>query len=227
MRSRLIVAVAAASLTLAAVPSGASAQVAGENQGVTAVRGPHGVVLRFGPRAASVYRRIAGRRVRVACSTLAKPGFGPSIEGGSEQVLRAPRRRGPIRTGDRSRLDYCSVRLQRGSELVALAPVTARGRTYIDEFLTSALPDLPFELGEPNAGTPPSVAQLVARGHGLIVALDGPDGSPPPGKIGYWTDGRRAVAAALSHAGRRLFLDTDGDVVRTNVMQYYLDVEDI
>src|SRR4051812_36640613 len=125
MRPRLLVAIAAAAVLLAALPPSARAQLAGENQGVTAVRGRHGVVLRFGPRAAAVYRRIAGRRVEVGCTTLAKAGFGISEEGRSSELLRAPRRRGRIATGDRSRVDYCSIKLHRHHELVALAPVTA------------------------------------------------------------------------------------------------------
>lgn len=69
--------------------------------------------------------------------------------------------------------------------MVALAPVTARGRTCVDELETSALLGLPFELGDASTSTPPPESQVVARGHGFVVALNGPDASPPPGKIGY------------------------------------------
>ena len=38
--------------------------------------------------------------------------------------------------------------------------------------------------------------------------------------MGYWTDGNRMVVAAVTPQGRRLFIDTEGDVVRTNVLIY-------
>jgi hypothetical protein len=102
-----------------------------------------------------------------------------------------------------------------------MAPVTRAGRTYLDElrtvglmlFVTLAPVD---ELDSP----PPTTDQAVADGHGLVVALDGPDGVPPYGKVGYWTDGTRTVLAALTARGRRLFFETEGDVVRTNVLPY-------
>ena len=58
------------------------------------------------------------------------------------------------------------------------------------------------------------------RFHGHLVALDGPEGTPPAGKLGYWTDGVRVAAVALTRAGRRLFFEIDGDVTRTNVLNY-------
>jgi hypothetical protein len=220
MRRSTFLVIAAAVLASAALSAPASAQVAGEAEGVTAVRGAHGIVLRFGPRAAKAYRRIAGRRVLVGCATVPKPsGFGISSSGGSSGVVRAPRRRGALRTGDLSRADYCTVKLRRSHDLVAWAAVTARGRTYLDEVATAGLLELPFLIGD-ESDAPPSVARVVERSKGVIVALDGPDGSPPAGRIGYWTDGSRAVTAALTRAGRRLFIDIDGDVVRSNALPY-------
>jgi hypothetical protein len=51
-----------------------------------------------------------------------------------------------------------------------------------------------------------------------VVALDGPDGTPPAGAVGYWSDGaRRAAAATVSGAGRRLvYEDLGGGMTRTN-----------
>ena len=68
----------------------------------------------------------------------------------------------------------------------------------------------------------PPTALVLQRGRGHIVALDGPDRGPPAGKIGYWTDGVRSVSAVLSGAGRRLFIDFEGDVFRTNVLPYLI-----
>ena len=57
---------------LLALPQTASAQVAGPDQGVTAAHGAHGIVIKFGKRAAKTYRRIAGRRIK----TPARPSRG-------------------------------------------------------------------------------------------------------------------------------------------------------
>ena len=38
--------------------------------------------------------------------------------------------------------------------------------------------------------------------------------------MGYWTDGVRVVAAAVSAAGRRLFVEVERDVFPTNVLGY-------
>src|SRR4051795_825711 len=82
----------------AVVPQAASAQVAGEDQGVTAARGHHGAVLRFSKRAAPVYRKIAGRRVVIGCGTVTRDLGGYSIEGETTGVIKAPRRRGTLTT---------------------------------------------------------------------------------------------------------------------------------
>jgi hypothetical protein len=179
-------------------------------------------VIKFGKRAAKTYRRIAGRRIKVSCETVSARPDGAGIEGGSEMVTRAPRVRRPIRTLDRSRADICSIRLRGSGEWVAAAPLTARGRVYLDELTLTALLGAVLELGDPD-GTPAPAAEVVATGRGFIVALDGPDSSPARGKTGYWTDGTRVVVAAVSRAGRRLFIELDRDVVRTNVLRYLVN----
>ena len=205
---------------LLALPQTASAQVAGPDQGVTAAHGAHGIVIKFGKRAAKTYRRIAGRRIKDSCESVARnAGYGVSVEGGMEMTVRAPRKRGRIRTFDRSRADVCVVRLRKaGDEVVAAAPLTARGRTFLDELGIASLISAVLDIGNDD-GTPAPAADVVAQGHGAIVALDGPDASPPPGKAGYWTDGVRVVVAGVSAAGRRLFIEVERDVIRTNVLR--------
>jgi hypothetical protein len=207
---------------LLVLPQTASAQVAGPDEGVTAAHGAHGIVIKFGKRAAKTYRRIAGRRIKIWCETVSPTGgsHGVSVEGGMEMTARAPRKRGRIPTFDRSRADICVVRLRKaGNEVVAAAPLTARGRTFLDELGIASLISTVLEIGDDD-GTPAPAADVVAQGHGFIVALDGPDASPPHGKAGYWTDGVRVVAAGVSAAGRRLFIELERDVIRTNVLQY-------
>ena len=57
---------------------------------------------------------------------------------------------------------------------------------------------------------------------GGLVALSSPSGTPPAGKLGYYSDGaERAVVAVLSRSGRRLFIEGEpGGVVRTNVSDF-------
>ena len=220
MRIRAVVLAVVLSLVFGMGAQSASAQVAGEDEGVTAVRGSHGIVLRFGPRAARVYRRIAGRRVVVSCSTVSPLGGGFSEDGGSSESMRAPRRGRRIRTFTGGRVDYCSVRLGKPTrQVVAAAPLTADGRTFLDERETAWLLMVPFEVADQGA-VPPSTAELVALGRGHVVALEGPGGTPPPGKLGYWNDGTLVAAVAMTAKGRRLFFETEGDVVRTNALVY-------
>jgi hypothetical protein len=221
MTSRRLLLIAALPALLA-LPQTASAQVAGPDEGVTAAHGAHGIVIKFGTRAAKTYRRIAGRRIKVSCVTVSRipNGSGYQVDGGSSGVLRAPRKRGRIPTFDRSRADLCSVRLPKaGNEVVAAAPLTARGRTYLDELGIASLMSVVLDIGD-HDGTPAPATDVVAQGNGAIVALDGPDASPPHGKVGYWTDGARVVVAAVSAAGRRLFVEAERDVIRTNVLGY-------
>jgi hypothetical protein len=135
-------------------------------------------------------------------------------------VVRAPRKRGRIPTFDRSRADLCSVRLPKaGNEVVAAAPITARGRTFLDELGIASLMSVVLDIGD-HDGTPAPAADVVAQGNRAIVALEGPDASPPHGKVGYWTDGVRVVTAGVSAAGRRLFVEVERDVFRTNLLGY-------
>jgi hypothetical protein len=55
-----------------------------------------------------------------------------------------------------------------------------------------------------------------------VVALAAPDAPPPPGgRVGYFSDGANHLAVAtLSAAGRGLFIEINGDVTSTNVLEY-------
>ena len=114
-------------------------------------------------------------------------------------MLRAPRKRGRIPTFDRSRADLCSVRLPKaGNEVVAAAPLTARGRTFLDEFGIASLMSVVLDIGD-HDGTPAPAADVVAQGNGAIVALDGPDARRRTGRWATGPTGR--VAAGSAPAG--------------------------
>jgi hypothetical protein len=95
----------AALLLALAVPAAAQTPLpVGEADGVRLVRERGELVVVFTPRAKRLWRRVAGKRVDVACVEF--------LEGGTRSggnLLRAPKRGRRIRTGDGSRVDYCRV----------------------------------------------------------------------------------------------------------------------
>jgi len=225
MRLRPLLFVIVLSLALLGAAPSAPAQLPqlpGEKQGVTIARGSHGHVIRFAKPSAKVYRRLAGRRVTIRCSTVVNESGNFVVGASVVSVMRAPRKGHRLRTRTARGTDFCSVRMRSG-EWVAVAPVTADGRTYLDELFTAEQLDFPFILTADGTDGPPPTALVLQRGRGFIVALDGPDASPPAGKLGYWTDGVRSVSAILTAVGRRLFIDTERDLVRTNVLPYLIE----
>ena len=149
--------------------------------------------------------------------------------------MRAPKRGRKIRTGDLTRgMDYCDVSLEprrrgRSSKLVVSVPLTQRGAVFLDERevargLFGLLVAIDFAFEERGSGVHPTVEQVLTRFpqlRGHLIPLSGPADTPPPKTIGYWSDGAAHVAVvALATAGRRLFVEYDGDVLHTNVSGY-------
>jgi hypothetical protein len=72
------------------------------------------------------------------------------------------------------------------------------------------------------AGAYPA-AETVAADVPRLVVLAAPGDSPPPGRVGLYSDAARHVTVvAVTTAGVRLFIDADGGVVTTNVPQAVL-----
>jgi hypothetical protein len=216
---------------LLAVPAAANAQEplpVGENDGVRLVRERGALVVVFTPKAKKLWRRVAGRRVTVYCTEFLDSG---TAEGGG--TSRAPKRGRRIPTGDLTRgMDYCNVWLERrqgNRRLIAAVPLTRRGAVYLDErervgellsmlFLAGHLAD------KRDLDGPPTALQLLARWpklEGRLIPLTGPAETPPPKTVGYWSDGAEHTAVvALSTPGRRLFIEYEGDVLHTNVVEH-------
>jgi hypothetical protein len=201
---------------------------------VVGVRG--GAVLRFTGQAAKAAKYWTGRRLDVVCDTVGDQQDGVSVGG---HVLMRRFNGRTLSLGPVAGTDTCSVTHPRGphadADRVALVAVSAAGSTWIDELEMSTLL-LVVTSGGPSgpAGHVPTIDQVLAQNAGitkdgaplaepLIVALPGPDASPPSKKIGYWSDGdQHSVIAVLSSAGRRLFVETEADhVIRTNVLEYF------
>jgi hypothetical protein len=229
----------AATAALLVAPAAATADLpVGEADGVRVVREHGGIVVVFTAKADKLYKRIAGKRVIVSCTEILEDGANTGAI-----TLPAPRRRGKLVTGDRTRgMDYCRVwlaprtikrhgqRFRLGRRLIVSIPLTQQGAVFIDEetktrdMLQVGLIASLVEEREKLPGHP-TYEQLVAelpRFAKLVVKLAAPSDTPPAGKIGYFSDGVEHLAlVTVSASGRRLFIETAADeYFATNVAEY-------
>ncbi|WP_445152361.1 hypothetical protein [Baekduia sp. Peel2402] len=200
--------------------------IPGTAQGVVVSAAGRTVTVRFTGASAAVGRKLAGHRAEVACGVRAAPGLmfatRPNTPSEDSAVVRAARGDGTLTATLSVTGDFCQV--SDVTAIVARAGLTPAGEAWADELTAAtALFDAAY-LGRPGTRYTPA-ATLVARGGGRIVALPGPDATPPLGQVGYWTDGgRHAAFVALSAAGRRLvYEDLDGRAHRTNLVEAYYD----
>jgi hypothetical protein len=224
---------------LAPVAASAQAQLpVGEAKGVRIVR-PHGsVVLIFSPSAARLRERINSRYAWISCTNLDEPFT--SVGSGNLDVPRHGRR---VRTGFSVKgADFCEIYLRahtirrphqttRFPDRVLLSiPLTQAGAVHLDERKrTRAMAVVTgvaaFVKEDEHLPGVPTFAQLVKaypRLTGNLVELAAPGDSPPPHRIGYYSDGQQhTVVATLSALGRRLFIEQAADeVLSTNVAKY-------
>jgi hypothetical protein len=238
----VITGVVAALLLVLVLPSAGAAQgpvPLRETDGVRIVRERGAIVVVFAKRAERLWKRVAGRRVDVHCTQLFEDGTGSG-----NNVVRAPKRGRRIPTGDLSRgWDYCRVWLEARTvrrdgrrhrvprRLIASVPLTQQGTVFLDNqfnaFLLTALLTVSELVAEDRGRegflTPEELMQLAnpQPGAPALVALPSPSDTPPPGAIGYYSDGaKHAAAVTVSAAGKRLFFEVNGDAVHTNVLRY-------
>jgi hypothetical protein len=233
----LTIIAAAAALLIA--PAAATADLpVGEADGVRVVREHSAIVVIFTAKADKLYKRIAGKRVIVSCTETFDDGANTG-----EVTLRAPRHRGKLVTGDRTRgMDYCRVWLARrtvkrhghrfrlGRRLIVSIPLTQQGAVFIDEetktrdMLQLGLIASVVEERDKLPGHP-TYEQLIAKFPRLakvVVKLAAPSDTPPAGQVGYFSDGVEHLAlVTVSASGRRLFIETAADeYFATNVAEY-------
>jgi hypothetical protein len=185
-----------------------------------------GAVVTFDARAAKLYHRLRGRKVTLRCVLLGPPDALLREDRGESDSIVTPRRRRPLHFDLPSRrFDFCLLARADGTGDAPISvALTPRGTTFLDEqqatFRMVGVLAFAGSLA-PNGSNWPLADRVVAAGAGQIAALAGPGESPPPGKVGYYSDGARHVTVAvLSRAGRRLFIDSNGDVTSTNVLEY-------
>lgn len=197
--------------------------------------------VRFGPNAAKLYRKIGGKKARVACtSIIARPNGQTPLSGGYSAIdLALPRKRAriyPHNLGSPRPLDVCAISTKRVRPEYPCLPIgageTARcarvvvafsdlGRAYLDAHSRAIEIDLirselPFVLGQ--SGEPP--LDQLHRGIGRdIVALAAPGAPPPAGNVGLWLEGENYAISALLADGRLLFARFQDGVYSTNVYE--------
>ena len=209
----------------------------GEADGVRMVAQRGGVLVTFTAGAEKLRRRYAGKVLEISCTDFVEGGANVFGEG-----LRVPRHRHRVFAGDHPRgTDYCRLwRPERtvkrhhrpavlGRQLLVSVPLTQRGAVHLDEeektqgiFGVLALTLLSADAQE--LGRFRTHDELIAKypkAARAVVELDAPADSPPAGKVGYYSDGAaHVVVAALSASGRRLFIEYEGDVLSTNIIDY-------
>jgi hypothetical protein len=222
MLIKVVGALLAASLL---VPGTSAAQEpGGATPGVKVHVGDRKVSISFATAAAKAYRSIAGRRVTVRCTRLGPSGGLSRVDQAESAITRAPRKRSPVRvTLPSRRYDYCELQRTDGRGAPLAAAVSARGATVLDERAATGRLVRTIVLATslaPMAESWPAPAAVVGVSGGTVVALAAASDSPPAGKVGYFSDGGHMAVVTLSSAGRRLFIDLNGDVTATNVLEY-------
>ena len=159
-------------------------------------------------------------------------------------TMRAPKHGRRLVTGDLTRgMDYCRVwraartvrrqgtRQRIPRRLIVSVPLTQSGAVFLDEELRARrlyvmLVAAGLVADELKLSGWPSYAQLVdARPRGVrLVSLASPTDTPPPRTIGYYSDRADHVAVVtLSRSSKRLFIESEGDAVSSNVLSYIFD----
>lgn len=220
-------------LTALIVPAGAGAAtlparpVTGPAEGVTTTVAGKTLTVSFTGASAAWGRAHAGRKVEVECMTrpagllFAKPRTGGSPYGVGEGRIDAGGAAARV-TLHGSGGDACQIDASATTWSVAPAADTAwaaatpAGVEWIDELVHGArLADVIYT-ARPH-GTYAPAATVVAQGGGEVVALDDPNGTPPAGKIGYWSKGRAVSVIGATSTGKRLVVqDLGGGMLRTN-----------
>jgi hypothetical protein len=240
-REALCSAVAACALLVAAAPAHADTPQlpVGQAHGVRVVPHRGAVAVVFTRRAAGLYRQIAGRKISVECTQFGPPRLAFTGDHRAGEEWRAPKRRQTLATVTvrYDVQDFCEVRLaSRSRRVIVSVPLTQKGAIFLDErqkagdllsILTIAglIADDRDSLDWPLAQ---EVIDFIAgRAEFDVVALESAADTPPPGAVGYFSDGNDHVAVvARSAVGRRLFIEFDADDVSRTNLDRYLNAED-
>jgi hypothetical protein len=208
--------------------------------GVRVVRSSTGeALIRFDRKAAKIFKTVAGKRAEVGCGTVTPQplGDGPLATTGfmTNPGVKLPKKRGTVRmwTGG----EICAISTKkvkddnrcfppdRSSKLCVRVAVAATpsGVAYLDARARSielALTSLSLELAlDPSWKVPgkTTLERMRALLGPDVAELATPDGTPPAGTVGYWTDGgKNFTVATLLADGSRRFVRIQDSVYSTN-----------
>jgi hypothetical protein len=156
-------------------------------------------------------------RVTVSCTSPKRDLLGTDAQA-MKATRAAPPVGRPLRVAVPARYHLCSVSFGRR---IARVAVDDAGRGQLEESTIAAGFDRVLHTAGAAAaagsGYPTGQALSDAFG-GAVAPLAAPTDTPPDLRIGAWSEGgRRLTLVAGARTGRRLFLEVDGDVVRSNV----------
>ncbi|HET6510529.1 MAG TPA: hypothetical protein VFG42_27280 [Baekduia sp.] len=202
----------------------------GPAQGVTATASGTTLTLGFTGAAAAWGKAHAGKRLEVACSATPERGLLLAKTPPGEESADGITGKGRVAAdgasarialhgaaGDACRIDGAPGWTLPPSGEMAYAALTPTGLAWVDDLAHGLRMTDVIYAARPHEAYAPA-ADVVALGGGEVVALDDPNGTPPAGKIGYWSKGRAVSLITTSDAGRRLVIqDLGGGMLRTNV----------
>ncbi len=187
-----------------------------------------------------------GYALDATCTTLGKSvqGFSQHGSSGAAESRLGPDGRATYHTLLDRHADFCDIGRVRltitrrsisagqvpGPTLDSIA-LTQKGAAFLDDDRVTSTIFVVLEVAIGAAqhrtdGHFPPAGQFAA-GFGLsrllrLVALVSPDASPPPGTIGFYSDGtNHAEAVGISTLGRRLFIDSNTGVLSTNAAEHW------
>jgi hypothetical protein len=235
MRPRSVSLIAATTL-IALTPAGASAVThraeIGPEQGVSASLAGDRVTLTFSGGALAFGKKITAEHSYLECAPHPAPGLlfsgdasadtGGEVSGDAEIKTSADGTAVTysIRLGSVNGIDACELTMggRVDDDVQARAALTPAGAAWIDETERATRMVDVLHAARPTRAYR-SAIDMVSIGGGEVVALDGPDATPPAGKIGYWSKGRAVSYVTTSAAGRRLAIqDLGGGMLRTDAL---------
>lgn len=193
-----------------------------------ASKGNGRLTLKFTAASKKKLRRTRGT-LYVRCTVAGSPNFladGPL--GTTRKVAKPKGSTLKLKMKSISRYDLCSVTSLRDGP-IAITALTATGELTVERYLRALEVYGAFLLvyGESTTGKPPVTAAAVAKLGPLIVALPDRNATPPPGKVGYWSDGVDLALVTIAADGTRLFYVLErGQIESQNISVYMLAAGD-
>jgi hypothetical protein len=200
----------------------------GRAGGVSVEANAKGRVNFFVSRTSRAFRLLSGTSVGYGCLHVRHAGPPWDVDEMTVLLRFAPS--GRVSVWAQRPFDGCEIqggyghhwRDRYGTHSAAEVPFDAVGRRFFAERATARdlanlVRSAAFRTLRRKGAAAPA-ARVVARFGSPIDALRSPGERPPPGRIGYWARGNRAVLSEIAPTGTRFFIVlVDGHVAQSNV----------